>query len=100
MQRAVVFLGSAFVASGGAVFYAHYQQRSEKARMHAGVLRDIALEKLEKMEAALLTDAIATAGAGTGEGAACDNGVCTLVKKRLRDADGNVVPGSERGVLA
>ena len=71
IQRAVGVLCVSCAASAGAAYYAHWQQRSEKERMHQGVLRDMARE--QALEAARALDD-------------CEGGVCSLATKRIRPA--------------
>jgi hypothetical protein len=41
MERALRYLFLSCAGSAGAAYYAHWQQRTEKARRHEGVVRDI-----------------------------------------------------------
>jgi hypothetical protein len=77
MQRARSVLALTSILSVGFIFYAHDQQVRERARMHEGVLRDLAREKEE--EAAAATSAAATAAAPD-----CASGVCDLAVRRVR----------------
>ena len=75
MQRARGVLVLSSLASIGFIFYAHDQQVRERARMHEGVLRDLAREKEEEA---------AAAAAGGGAEPDCASGVCNLAVKRMR----------------
>ena len=66
------------MGTAGFVWYAHYQQTSERARMHEGVLRDIAREEEEKRRAR----EVVSFNASSEE--VCESGVCSLSKKRIR----------------
>ena len=82
MQRALATLAVASAGAAAATFYAHWQQITEKERMHAGVLRDLAREEAAARRMAL--DAAAALPAGDGSGGACDSGICDLSTKRVR----------------
>jgi hypothetical protein len=81
MNRAIATLSMVTLGTGGCVWYAHYQQSSEKARMHEGVLRDIAKEEEEKRR---VLDAAMPVGGNGGSDLACESGVCALATKRIR----------------
>lgn len=79
MNRGIAALGAACCVTGGTVWFVLARQRAEKARMHQGVLRDIATEELEKEAAD-----------------ACEGGVCELKSGRFRDPASGMVyePGT------
>ena len=88
MERALRFLFLSCAGSAGAAYYAHWQQRTEKARMHEGVVRDMAREAAENAAAAasaatrtLQQDTLLHAAAAE---APCDTGICALAVKRIR----------------
>ena len=81
MQRALQFLGLACAGSAGAAYYAHWQQRSEKHRMHQGVVRDMAREEAERRAAAGGTQLDTLAAA------ACEGDVCALATRRIREVN-------------
>ncbi len=80
MHRALGVLGLACAGSAAAAYYAHWQQRSEKARMHAGVLRDLAREEAEKTAASQTLQGVLPAA----EVPPCEGDVCSLSVKRTR----------------
>lgn len=82
MHRALATLSAVTLGTGGCVWYAHYQQSSEKARMHEGVLRDIAKEEEEKRR--VLEAVLPVGGSVGGSELACESGVCALATKRIR----------------
>jgi hypothetical protein len=57
--------------------YAHWKQVSDRERMHAGVLRDIAKEQQELAAKAAASGALADV--------VCESGVCDLKVVRSRD---------------
>lgn len=77
-SRARAALAAAFTIAGGSVGYAHYSQFDERRRMHAGVLRDIALEEAERQRGG-------PAAVGGGQGECTDPDVCSLVQRRFRE---------------
>ncbi len=72
MRRAYATLGAAAATAGVAIFYAHYNQVTEKKRMHAGVRNDILRER-------------AAAEAAASAAAACEGDICALSETRFRD---------------
>lgn len=80
MNRAYATLAGACAVAATAVVYAHWSQISERERMHAGVLRDIAKEQQQQQQQALEAAAKASALA-----ADCESGVCDLASTRFRD---------------
>lgn len=85
MNRGVVALIAACGVAGGTVWTVLARQRSERERMHQGVLRDIASEAQER------------AAAAQTQGGDCEGGVCDLKATRFRDpASGKVyAPGQK-----
>ena len=79
MERALRILLLSCAGSAGAAYYAHWQQRSEKARMHEGVVRDLAREAAEAARGLQQT----TLDAAAAE-APCEGGICALAVKRIR----------------
>lgn len=90
--RAYATLVAAAGLAAGTIALVHARQRSERDRMHAGVLRDIAREAHEAAQAAALVVA----------DSACPSGVCDLAETRFRDpATGRVyVPAVEGAAVA
>ena len=78
--RARATLAAAFAVAGGSVGYAHYSQFDERRRMHAGVLRDIALEEAER-----LRGAGGVGGASVVQGECANPDVCSLAQRRFRE---------------
>ena len=109
MRSAYSTLAAASLLAGGAVFYVHARQRSERERMHRGVLRDIAREQAEKSPTRASTQEVqilsvdlprtavdaTIGGAGDGGSASkpavetsaspCEAGICDLAQARFRD---------------
>jgi hypothetical protein len=89
MDRALRFLCLSVAGSAGAAYYAHWQQRSEKERMHQGVVRDMAREAAENAAAAAAAaargqhDALAAA-VDAAAPPPCEGGICALSVKRIR----------------
>jgi hypothetical protein len=81
MERALRILLLSCAGSAGAAYYAHWQQRTEKARMHEGVVRDLAREAAEAARGLQQTTLDAAAAATE---APCDSGICALAVKRIR----------------
>lgn len=88
MDRALRFLFLSVAGSAGAAYYAHWQQRSEKERMHQGVVRDMAREAAENAAAAAAAAARgqhgALAAAVDAAAPPCEGGICALSTKRIR----------------
>lgn len=82
MQRAWATLGLASGTAGVAIFYAHYNQVTEKKRMHAGVLNDILKERAAAEAAAAAAAAAPSVSAGAPD---CESGICDLSQTRFRD---------------
>ena len=79
MNRGIAALVAASGITGGTIWFVLERQRSERARMHQGVLRDIEAEAFEKATAESSVDR------------ECDNGVCELKATRFRNpASGKV----------
>ena len=70
MQRPLLFLGAMTLFAVGATSYAHIAQVQQRARMHAGVLRDIEREASEDT---------------ASKGPVCEGDVCNLAATRFRD---------------
>ena len=66
----MLFLGAMSVFAIGATAYAHIAQVQQRARMHAGVLRDLEREE---------------ADAKAAKAAACEGDVCNYAATRFRD---------------
>lgn len=109
MNRAYVTLGLVCAATAGGIGFVHWRQQDERARMHKGVLRDIAKEQ---MEASARAAAAAAAGVPSSavvaaaslaaplpsdpKARACEGDICDLAQTRFRDpVTGQVyVPGA------
>jgi len=83
MNRAWATLGAVAAATSGCIYFVHWRQASERARMHQGVLRDIAKEEEEKRTA--LAAALAQPVPADAAARACDGDICELVQTRFRD---------------
>ena len=91
MQRAYATLGVTAASVVGIVVFVHWRQRSERARMHRGVVNDIRREQLSAAVDAAVAAAAVAAAVAPGD-AACVAGVCDLAETRFRDpATGAVV---------
>lgn len=85
MQRAYATLGVTAAAVSGIIVFVHWRQRTERARMHRGVVNDIRREQLLLSAAVDAAAAAAVAAAGTPGDAVCVSGVCDLAETRFRD---------------
>ena len=87
MDKALRILFLSCAGSAGAAYYAHWQQRSEKERMHQGVVRDMAREAAENAAASAAAAAArpgALAAAIDAAAPPCEGGICALAVKRIR----------------
>lgn len=89
MNRAWATLGVVAAATSGCVYFVHWRQQAERARMHQGVLRDIAKEEDEKRTA--LAAALAQPVPADAASRACDGEICELVQTRFRDPKSGLV---------
>jgi hypothetical protein len=80
MQRAYIVLGSAITAAVGATAWAHIAQIRQRDRMHAGVVRDMAKERVENEKKA--ADLALMTADGTEQ---CVGDVCAHTATRFRD---------------
>jgi PET assembly of cytochrome c oxidase, mitochondrial len=85
MQKAAITLAAVCGLTGVSVWYSHKIKVDQKERMHAGVVRDLALEaqQRQEQEQALLSQAAAKKASDVSP--ECESGVCDLKAMRYRD---------------
>ena len=84
MQKAVITLVGVSGLTVASIWYSHKIKIDQKERMHAGVVRDIALEA-QQLQMKQLESAAAQEAASSSADPDCENGVCDLKATRFRD---------------